>query len=279
MYWILGMVLFLGEMMGMSLPVYAQGKNYTVAVNGVKLEMVYVKGGTFRMGATEEQLSDADDVEKPAHQVTLSDYYIGKFVVTQGLWKAVMGSNPSTFQKGDNYPVESITWDGIQTFLTKLSQQTGKKYALPTEAQWEYAARGGNGGDQFVYAWCGGGAVAFSGTLAREATKYSGSNNIDEVAWYDGNSGETTHPVGMKKPNALGIYDMSGNVLEWCSDWYGSYSSRAQTNPAGPSSGSYRIVRGSGFGNNAINCRVSSRGRISPKGRYVDVGFRVVCLP
>jgi len=277
MYWILGMVWLC---MAMPREVYAQGKNYMQPVNGVTFEMVYVKGGTFMMGATEEQESDAENVEKPAHQVTLSDYYIGKFLVTQGVWKAVMGSNPSTSQKGDNYPVESISWNSIQTFLTKLSQQTGRKYTLPTEAQWEYAARGGSGGDKFVYAWCGGGVVAFSGTLAREATKYSGSNNIDEVAWYVGNSGGTTHPVGMKKPNALGIYDMSGNVLEWCSDWFGSYSSRAQTNPTGPSSGSLRIVRGSGYGNNAIHCRVSSRGKANPAGVcYGDVGFRVVYRP
>ncbi len=236
------------------------GENFTETVSGVELEMVYVKGGTFMMGATEEQGDDAYDDEYPVHEVTLTDYYIGKYVVTQGLWKAVMGSNPSYFQKGDDYPVEQVSWNDIQTFLTKLNQMTGKKYALPTEAQWEYAARGG---------------------VKSKGYKYSGGDNIDEVAWYWGNSEEkySTSPVGKKSPNELGIYDMSGNVLEWCSDGYNSYSSRAQTNPTGPSTGSYRVIRGGSWNFNAGYCRVSNRDSYSPGIRSNGLGFRVACLP
>ncbi len=225
-------------------------------------DMVYVKGGTFMMGATEEQDDDVWDNEKPVHQVTLSDYYISKFEVTQGLWKAVMGSNPSSFKKGDDYPVECVSWNDIQTFLTNLNRLTGKKYALPTEAQWEYAARGG------------GKSVGY---------KYSGSNTIGDVAWYGENSAvdgsRSTHPVGTKCPNELGIYDMSGNVWEWCSDWSGFYSNGSQSNPTGPSTGSYRVLRGGSWNYNARYCRVSNRYDYAPGDRYNYNGFRVVLLP
>lgn len=238
------------------------GKDFTETVSGVKLEMVYVKGGTFNMGATSEQGSDAYDDEKPVHSVTLSDYYIGKFEVTQGLWEKVMGSNPSYFDKGDDYPVESVSWNDIQAFLTKLNELTGKKYALPTEAQWEYAARGG------------GKSVGY---------KYSGSNTIDNVAWYWDNSAVdgdySTHPVGTKQPNELGIYDMSGNVWEWCSDWYDSYSSESQTDPIGPVTGSYRVLRGGCWYDDAWYCRVSFRGSNDPDFRSNFYGFRVVLFP
>ena len=280
-YWIFG-VLWLGMLMVIPREVWAQGKNFTEKVNGVEFEMIYVKGGTFMMGATAEQ-DDAYDDEKPVHQVTLSDYYMGKFEVTQGLWEAVMGSNPSSFQKGDDYPVEKVSWNDVQTFLSKLNQLTGKKYALPTEAQWEYAARGGKGGNTNVYVWCGGGAIAFSSTVSgssgrSEPTKYSGSNDVDEVAWYYDNSGFSTHIVGTKFPNALGIYDMSGNVWEWCSDWDGSYDSEAQTDPMGPVSGSLRVLRGGSWFSSASECRVSNRNAIYPSGCYGS-GFRVVLLP
>ncbi len=273
--------------MAMPWEVYAQGKNYTQTVKDVAFEMVYMEGGTFRMGGTEKQTGQADSDEYPVHEVTLTDYYIGKYEVTQRLWKAVMGSNPSTFQKGDDYPVESINWNDIQTFLRKLNQLTGRKYALPTEAQWEYAARSGSGRDKFVYAWCGGGAIAFSeetsGSADRvEETKYSGSDNINEVAWYGVNSGDETHPVGTKQPNALGIYDMSGNVWEWCSDWYGLYSSGPQTNPTGSSSGFGRILRGGSYydeGSGTKEYRVSNRAASEPGKRYKNCGFRVVCIP
>ena len=220
-------------------------------INVGGFDMVFVAGGTFTMGATAEQGSDAESDEKPTHSVTVSDFYIGKYEVTQAQWKAVMGSNPSNFQ-GDNLPVEKVSWNDIQEFIQKLNAQTGKKFRLPTEAEWEYAARGGN---------------------QSKGYKYSGSNSISEVAWYDGNSG--THPVGQKTPNELGIYDMSGNVYEWCQDWYGSYSSEAQTNPTGPSSGSSRVLRGGSWHSLARNCRVSYRNDRYPDNRSSYYGFRL----
>ena len=218
------------------------------------IEMVYVKGGTFTMGAISEQGADAYDDEKPAHSVTLSDFYIGKYEVTQAQWRAVMGSNPSSF-KGDNLPVENVSWNDIQKFIQKLNAQTGKEFRLPTEAEWEYAARGGS---------------------KSRGYKYSGSNNIGDVAWYSGNSGSKTHPVGQKQPNELGIYDMSGNVWEWCSDWYGSYSSSSQTNPKGPNSGDYRVLRGGDWGM-IFWKNIYSRTYANPdRGRMYN-GFRLAC--
>lgn len=190
--------------------------------------MVYVSGGKFTMGATRDQLRNyvhCKKDEKPTHRVTLSSYYIGKYEVTQAEWKAVMGCNPSKF-KGDNLPVEQVSWNDCQTFIRRLNSLTGKNFRLLTEAEWEFAARGGNNSRDY---------------------KYSGSNNIDSVAWYGHNSGGMTHPVGQKSPNELGLYDMTGNVSEWCQDWYGSYSSSSQTNPIGPFSGSTRVLRGGGL--------------------------------
>lgn len=216
--------------------------------------MVLVEGGTFTMGATPEQGSDAYDDEEPAHKVTLDSFYIGKFPVTQRLWKAVMGSNPSYFKGGD-LPVECVSWDDVQTFLRKLNAATGKPYRLPTEAEWEYAARGGN---------------------KSQGYKYAGSNDPDLVAWYSGNNDdETTHEVGTRFPNELGIYDMSGNVLEWCQDWSGSYSSSPQTNPKGPNSGSNRVYRGGSWFDDAGYCRVSIRFDGTPGHRDNDLGFRL----
>lgn len=235
-------------------------RSFTETVEGVKFDMVYVKGGTFNMGATDEQgPEDPDDDEYPVHPVTLSDYYIGKFEVTQGLWKAVMGSNPSNFKKGDNYPVECVSWNDIQTFLTELNKFTGKKYILPTEAQWEYAARGG---------------------AQSKGHKYSGSDTIDDVAWYGGYSDEgTTHPVGKKQPNELGLYDMSGNVWEWCSDWFDDYSSELQTDPTGSETGYNRVLRGGSWNFIARSCRVSFRYNYLPNLSFFHFGFRVVLLP
>lgn len=215
--------------------------------------MVRVEGGTFMMGATEEQGSYARDWEKPVHQVTLSGFSIGKYEVTQAEWQAVMGCNPSK-RKGDNRPVEWVSWDDCQVFIGKLNGMTGLSFRLPTEAEWEYAARGGNRSKGFMYA---------------------GSNNIGDVAWYDGNSGSTTHDVGTKQPNELGLYDMSGNVWEWCQDGYGSYPSSPQTNPTGPSSGSNRVNRGGGWNNNARYCRVSYRSSDTPDYRGSLLGLRL----
>jgi len=215
------------------------------------------------MGATSEQESDALYDEKPTHQVTLSSYYIGETEVTQALWEAVMGSNPSEF-KNANHPVETISWDDCKTFVSKLNSITGKNFRLPTEAEWEYAARGGN---------------------KSKGYKYSGSNTIGDVAWYwdnipshtEGDTGYGTQPVATKQANELGIYDMSGNVLEWCSDWYGSsyYSSSPATNPTGPTSGSGRVIRGGSWYFNAGDCRVAIRGNFTPASRYYDLGLRL----
>ncbi len=229
-------------------------QSLTFTVNGVSFEMIPVEGGTFTMGATAEQGSDAYDDEKPAHKVNLSSYAIGKYEVTQALWKAVMGNNPSGF-KGDNNPVEQVSWNDCQTFISKLNAITGKNFRLPTEAEWEFAARGGKKSNGY---------------------KYSGSNDLDEVAWHDSNSGSKTHPVGTKKPNELGIYDMSGNVWEWCGDWFGNYISSSQTNPTGPTSGSYRVRRGGSWGNFAGNCRVSYRDGSIPGGGGSYIGLRLV---
>ena len=222
-------------------------------VNGVSFEMVRVEGGTFRMGATSEQEDEADSNEKPVHSVTLSSYYIGKTEVTQVLWEAVMGINPSRF-KGDYLPVENVSWDDCQEFIRKLNSMTGQNFRLPTEAEWEFACRGGNNS-------CG--------------YTYSGSNNLGSVAWYDENSGGQTHRVATKAPNELGIYDMSGNVWEWCGDWYANYTSNSQSNPSGPQSGSDRVGRGGSWFNDVGDCRSSDRGDYYPADRLKGVGLRL----
>jgi len=222
--------------------------------NGISIEMVKVEVGSFNMGATPEMQAPYE-VEKPVHRVTLTNnYYIGKYEVTQALWQAVMGSNPSYF-KGDDLPVEQVSWNDCQDFISKLNAMTGKRFRLPSEAEWEYAARGGK---------------------KSRGYQYSGSNTLGDVAWYEGNSGSKTHAVGTKQPNELGIYDMTGNVYEWCQDWYGSYSSSPQTNPIGAVSGSRRVRRGGGWCSSASYCRSSYRYNCAPDGRYVDIGFRLV---
>ena len=235
--------------------------NQTFTVNGVSFDMVEVVGGTFTMGATAEQGSDAGKAEKPAHQVTLSSYMIGKTEVTQELWEAVMGSNPSYF-KGSNLPVELVTWEVCQTFIRKLNALTGKNFRLPTEAEWEFAARGGD---------------------KSRGYKYSGSNTLSNVAWYDDNSSSKTHPVATKAPNELGIYDMSGNVYEWCNDWYDDYTSASQTNPTGPDSGWLNrvfsgfdpVFRGGSWCLYAECCRVSYRRSGAPLFREDYFGLRL----
>lgn len=226
-----------------------------IDVNGVKFKMIYVEGGTFMMGATAEQSGYEND-ETPAHSVTLSEYFIAETEVTQELWTAVMGSNPSRFTRSSRNPVECVSWFDCNQFIQKLNQLTGLRFRLPTEAEWEYAARGGN---------------------KSKGYKYSGSNRIEDVAWYDGNSGGMTHEVGKCYANELGLYDMSGNVWEWCSDWYGSYSSASQVDPSGAGSGSYRVFRGGSWGSYARGCRVSYRNRNTPDNRSNGLGLRLVC--
>ena len=236
------------------------------SIGNVRFEMVLVEGGTFTMGATAEQGNDAYDDEKPTHQVTLPSYYIGKTEVTQALWQAVMGKSVSqiasengwnTYGVGSNYPMYYISYEDCQTFIRKLNALTGKNFRLPTEAEWEFAARGGN--NSCVY-------------------KYSGSNTLSNVAWYDDNSSNKTHPVATKAPNELGIYDMSGNVWEWCNDcddWECAYSSSSQYNPTGPNSGSFRVLRGGSKNYNARHNRVSHRRRNDPAYRDDFLGLRL----
>ena len=243
----------------------------TFTVNGVSFKMVAVEGGTFSMGATEEQGSDAYGSEKPVHQVTLSSYSIGQTEVTQELWQAVMGSNPSYFQAstdpdyGTNLqrPVEQVSWNDCHTFIAKLNELTGKTFRLPTEAEWEYAARGGN---------------------KSQGYKYAGSNNVSDVAWYIsnipsqtiGDNGYGAQTVATKAPNELGLYDMSGNVWEWCQDWYGYYSSDAQTNPTGPSNGATVVFRGGSWSHSFQSCRVSMRNNCGEMVTDRYIGLRLV---
>ena len=229
--------------------------NITIPVkDGINIDMVHVEAGTFTMGATPE-MEDPFDLEKPTHQVTLTnDYYIGKYEVTQALWQVVMGNNPSEF-KGESLPVECVSWDDCQDFISKLNSITGKTFRLPTEAEWEYAARGGK---------------------KSRGYQYSGSNNISDVAWYDNNSGSKPHTVGTKQPNELGIYDMTGNVFEWCQDWFGYYSSSSQVNPIGANSGSGRVIRGGSWDSAARYCRSSYRYGSSPDFSYSFLGLRLV---
>jgi formylglycine-generating enzyme required for sulfatase activity len=204
--------------------------------------------------------------------VTLDGFYIGKYEVTQAQWEAVMGSNPSHFE-GDGLPVERVSWNDIvgtsgdymtvnniqyyaNGFIYKLNKRTGRQYRLPTEAEWEYAARGGSGSRGY---------------------KYSGSSKLNNVAWYKDNSNHKTHHVGIKSANKLGIYDMSGNVYEWCSDWYGQYSSNSQTNPTGPATGSERVFRGGSYDYDSEFCRVSYRSCWIPAERFIIMGFRLAC--
>lgn len=224
----------------------------TFTVGGVSFNMIRVEGGGFQMGASEKD-TDAFSDEKPQHWVNLSDYYMGETVVTQALWKAVMGTNPSRF-KGDNNPVEWVSWNDCQEFIKKLNEKTGQTFRLPTEAEWEYAARGGN---------------------KSKGYKYAGSSHAEEVAWCSNNSGQKTHPVKTKKPNELGLFDMSGNVFEWCLDGFGNYSNSEQTNPNGALSGSLRVYRGGSWGDTAGCCRVSYRNGNTPTDTFINLGFRL----
>ena len=224
----------------------------TFEANGVSFTMIPVEGGTFTMGATSEQ-QNPNKEEMPTHQVTLSSYYIGETEVTQALWQAVMGSNPS-HSMGNDLPVERVNWKECQIFINKLNSLTQQNFRLPTEAEWEFAARGGNKS-------CG--------------YQYSGGDKLSEVAWYKHNCGERTHPVKTKFPNELGIYDMTGNVWEWCSDWDGPYSAANQTNPDGPSRGTRRVNRGGGWRTAADRSRIAYRGNDLPETHEIGLGLRL----
>jgi formylglycine-generating enzyme required for sulfatase activity len=237
-------------------------------VDTVPAGMVLVEGGSFQMGST-----NGESWEKPVHTVTVKRFHISKYEVTQKEWVEIMGSNPSRF-KGDNLPVEQVSWNDVVEYCNKRSLKEGLTpayrssggeitcdfnatgYRLPTEAEWEYAAKGG-GKDLMVF-------------------EYSGGNSPGAIAWYTDNSGNSTHPVGTKQPNSLGLYDMSGNVYEWCWDWYGSYSSGSQTDPRGASSGSNRVFRGGGWGDTAQYVRSAGRSLSTPSFRSSNLGFRLV---
>jgi sulfatase modifying factor 1 len=213
-------------------------------------EMVFVEGGTFQLGS---ETGEYD--QRPVHTVILSSFNIGKFEVTQAQWKAIMGSNPSYFKDCDQCPVEQVSWNDVQDFIRKLNAQTGKNYRLPTEAEWEYAAKGGKSSKGYTY---------------------SGSNDLNSVAWNSENSGFKTHAVGGKQANELGVYDMTGNVWEWCSDWYGTYNSYSETNPTGASLGKARVLRGGRGDDGAYYCRSAFRYGNFPDYWFSDYGFRLV---
>lgn len=229
-----------------------------IGVSKDYFKMIYVEGGSFYMGATPEQEQDAYIDETPVHRVSLDSFYIGETVVTQQIWQIVMGNNPSNF-KGNFFPVTNIHWDDCQEFVQKLNALKGMEFRLPTEAEWEYAARGGKHHSPY---------------------KHSGGDNLDEVAWHKGNSDNITHMVRCKKPNALGLYDMNGNVWEWCHDYSEEYSPEDQVNPIvlPQHENSYHAYRGGSFTSNPqLCCRVSSRDDALPCSR-LDLGFRLVLM-
>ena len=239
------------------------GANKVFTVNGVTFTMVFVESGTFTMGATAEQQEPFDD-EKPPHRVTLTkDFYMGETEVTQALWKAVMGFTPTASGSqwlterglGDQFPAYYISYEDVQQFIYELNRLTGAEFRMPTEAEWEYAARGGS---------------------KSKGYQYSGSNTLGDVAWYDGNSGSKTHAVKTKKANELGLYDMSGNVWEWCSDWKGDYTSSSAVDPTGADSGVWRVDRGGSWCHDARVCRVAIRFGDGPFDRGSSIGFRLV---
>ena len=248
--------------------IYIEGIETLLVTDSSLVEMVFVAGGNFQMGS-----NDRDYDEKPVHNITISDFYIGKYEVTQELYESLMGKNPSKFERsGKDAPVEQVSWYDAVEFCNKLSDKEGldrcyfgsgdnikcdfkaNGYRLPSEAEWEYAARGGN---------------------KSKGYKYSGSNNIGSVSWYKSNSGRKTHSVGSKQSNELGIYDMSGNVWEWCWDWKANYSSKVQTNPYGYGRGLYRAHRGGSWFFDVSHCRNANRGSNGPTASYDFIGFRL----
>ncbi len=228
----------------------------TISVKGVSFDMVYVEGGAFNMGATKEQENyGAEDNEFPVHKVVLNDYYIGQTEVTEALWTAIMREDSMQLMFRTDCPVCVATWDTCQIFIEKLNAATGYTFSLPTEAEWEYAARGGKHKDDYVF---------------------SGSDNLNKVGWCVDNSGGSVHPVATKGSNSLGIYDMSGNVWEWCQDWGGDYASEKQYNPTGEDVGTKRVIRGGSWYDTETRCRVSYRAMNKPNARYKERGLRLV---
>ncbi len=230
------------------------GKTYTDPITG--MEFVLVRGGCYQMGSPATEV-DRDDDEGPIHKVCVDDFYIGKYEVTQSQYQKITGSNPSYF-KGKNRPVEKVSWNDAQSYIAKLNNKSGKSYRLPTEAEWEYAARSGGRGEK----WAG----------------TNSESSLGNYAWYNSNSGIKTHSVGRKRANGLGLYDMSGNVWEWCSDWYEEdyYKQSPWSNPQGPSTGSYRVFRSGCWSNDKGSLRSASRYRNFPDNRYYYLGFRLV---
>ncbi len=217
---------------------------------------VFVEGGTFLMGSPETEEGRHDD--EAQHEVIVNSFYMQETEVTQELWIAVMGNNPSSVKTWDDFPVTDVSWFDCQEFIKKINELTGKSYRLPTEAEWEYASKGGNKSKGFIY---------------------SGSNNLNEVAWNFENSGKRLHVVKEKSANELGLYDMSGNVWEWCNDWYAEYrlDKKGRVNPKGPDGGFSRVLRGGSWGNFYVgNCRSADRDSETPSDRNINIGFRVV---
>ncbi|WP_052507291.1 formylglycine-generating enzyme family protein [Desulfonatronovibrio magnus] len=231
------------------------GETWTDPVTGI--EFVWVPEGCYDMGCGDWTDSCWDN-EKPVHEVCLDGFWMGKYEVTQGQWTGVMGSNPSYFKSGNNYPVEQVSWNDVQDFISKLNSEGNSTFRLPTEAEWEYAARSGG-----------------------RAEKYAGGDDLDSLGWYWSNSGSRTHEVGTKAPNGLGIYDMSGNVLEWVSDWYSDnyYSVSPRDNPQGPETGSSRVIRGGSWIFDAWDCRAAIRPYVTPGFRDFSLGFRLALSP
>ena len=249
--------ILINNLLGDVEPALILNRNMTFNVGGVTFKMMAVEGGTFAMGATRNQGNSTTAAEKPVHLVTLSDYCLGQTEVTQALWNAVMGSNPSNFTSDPNLPVEMVSWNDCQQFITKLNQMTGMTFRMPTEAEWEYAARGGK---------------------KTRGNMYAGSNTLDDVAWYNANAAGTTHPVGTKAPNELGIYDMSGNVYEYCLDFSDGNpypSADHQYNPTGVLTGNGRIIRGGSIDYGSDNCRIARRWGDDPNSRWKDQGLRL----
>lgn len=238
-------------------------KDLTISINGVSFVMKYVEGSDFYMGTQSDNPDepnfdiDAPLEEQPVHKVMLNSFYLGETEVTQALWLAVMGEDPGWDDKygfGSNYPSYNVSWDDCQEFIRTLNRYTGKRFRLPTEAEWEYAARGGN---------------------KSKGYRYAGSNLVDQVSWHQDNSGNIAHPVKLKKVNELKLYDLSGNLWEWCSDWYDDYCSDSQSNPKGPSEGTIRVIRGGSWYDDYDYGRPSNRFYSVPDYASYYIGFRI----